>query len=145
MSSRLGRAMGKRFHTMISFNPDTGLKELLDKVIDYTLLMKDFQIKELLTADPLPLISTDITTIFQHLMRLCNIPCTWPIVPLLSLSPSPVIPFTSFSAHTIWCWSLVLTLMRLLRLVWGFQGLRYCVTSWSRRETSCLSFTFSLE
>ena len=59
--------MGKRFHTMISFNPDTGLKELLDKVIDYTLLMKDFQIKELLTADPLPLISTDITTIFQHM------------------------------------------------------------------------------
>ena len=45
--------MGKRFHTMISFNPDTGLKELLDKVMDYTLLMKDFQIKELLTADPL--------------------------------------------------------------------------------------------
>ena len=36
---------------MISFNPDTGLKELLD-ISDgqYTLLMKDFQIKELLTA-----------------------------------------------------------------------------------------------
>ena len=48
---------------MISFNPDTGLNELLDKVIDYTLLMKDFQIKELLTADPLPLISIDITGI----------------------------------------------------------------------------------
>ena len=37
---------------MISVNPDTGLKEMLDKVMDYTLLIKNFQIKELLTTDP---------------------------------------------------------------------------------------------
>ena len=54
---------------MISFNPDTGLKEMLDKVIDYTLLMKGFQIKELLTADPLPLISVVITTIYTDWSR----------------------------------------------------------------------------
>ena len=63
---------GKRFHTTISFDSDTGLKKMLDKVMDYNLLMKDFPIKDLLAADSLSLVSTAIGTIFQHLKKLRN-------------------------------------------------------------------------
>ena len=77
---------GKRFHTTISFDSDTGLKKMLDKVMDYTLLMKDFPIKELLAADSLPLISTAIATIFQHLKKLRN--TTYPTDRAISLVES---------------------------------------------------------
>lgn len=51
---------GKRFHTTLSFDSDTGLKNTLDKVMDYILLMKDFPIKDLLAADTLPLLTNAI-------------------------------------------------------------------------------------
>lgn len=61
--------LGKRFHATISFDSDTGLKEALDKVKNYNLLMKDFPMHELLSANDLSRLKNSITTIFNHLKR----------------------------------------------------------------------------
>lgn len=63
---------GKRFHATISFDSDTGLRDTMDKVVDYNLLMKDFPIKDLLAADNLSLLKSAISNIFQHLKKLRN-------------------------------------------------------------------------
>lgn len=63
---------GKRFHATISFDSDTGLKEALDRVKNYNLLMKDFPIHELLSANDLSKIRNSITAIFNHLKRVRN-------------------------------------------------------------------------
>ena len=39
---------GKRFHATVSFDTDTGLKQALAKVNDYSPLMKDFPLGEFL-------------------------------------------------------------------------------------------------
>ncbi|CAF1306676.1 unnamed protein product, partial [Adineta ricciae] len=39
--------LGKRFHATISFDSDTGLKEAMDKVKNYNMLMKDFPMHDL--------------------------------------------------------------------------------------------------
>ena len=63
---------GKRFHATISFDSDTGLKEALDRVKNYNLLMKDFPIHELLSGNDLPKIKNAISLIFSHLKRVRN-------------------------------------------------------------------------
>lgn len=63
---------GKRFHATISFDSDTGLKEALDRVKNYNLLMKDFPMHELLSANDLSKIKNSITMIFNHLKRVRN-------------------------------------------------------------------------
>ncbi|CAF3346282.1 unnamed protein product [Rotaria sp. Silwood1] len=64
--------LGKRFHATISFDSDTGLKEALDKVKNYNLLMKDFPMHDLLSANDLPKLKNAITIIFNHLKRVRN-------------------------------------------------------------------------
>lgn len=64
--------LGKRFHATISFDSDTGLKEALDRVKNYNLLMKDFPINDLLSANDLTKIKNSITMIFNHLKRVRN-------------------------------------------------------------------------
>jgi dynein heavy chain 1 len=64
--------LGKRFHATISFDSDTGLKEALDKVKNYNLLMKDFPMHDLLSANDLSKIKNSITIIFNHLKRVRN-------------------------------------------------------------------------
>ena len=63
---------GKRFHTTVSFDSDTRLRDTQDKVVDYMQLMRDFPIKELLAADALPAITSAIETVFSHLKKLRN-------------------------------------------------------------------------
>lgn len=63
---------GKRFHTTISFDSDTRLHDIQDKVIDYTQLMRDFPIKDLLAADTWPSVTGAIEMIFSHLKKLRN-------------------------------------------------------------------------
>ncbi len=64
--------LGKRFHATISFDSDTGLKEAFDKVKNYNLLMKDFPMHDLLSANDLLKIKNSITIIFNHLKRVRN-------------------------------------------------------------------------
>jgi dynein heavy chain 1, cytosolic len=64
--------LGKRFHATISFDSDTGLKEALDRVKNYNLLMKDFPIHDLLSANDLSKIRHSLTLIFNHLKRVRN-------------------------------------------------------------------------
>ena len=63
---------GKRFHTTISFDSDTGLTDTQERVNDYLQLMKDFPIKDLLAADSLPTVIASINNIFLHLKKLRN-------------------------------------------------------------------------
>lgn len=64
--------LGKRFHATISFDSDTGLKEALDKVKNYNLLMKDFPMHDLLSGNDLSKLKNSITIIFNHLKRVRN-------------------------------------------------------------------------
>ena len=64
--------LGKRFHATISFESDTGLKEAMDKVKNYNLLMKDFPMHDLLSANDLLKIKNAITVIFNHFKRVRN-------------------------------------------------------------------------
>jgi dynein heavy chain 1 len=64
--------LGKRFHATISFDSDTGLKEAFDKVKNYNLLMKDFPMHDLISANDLLKIKNSITIIFNHLKRVRN-------------------------------------------------------------------------
>jgi dynein heavy chain 1 len=62
---------GKRFHTTLSFDSDTGLRTIQDRVTDYNILMKDFPLKELLAADSLLVIEDVIkNSIFTHLKKI---------------------------------------------------------------------------
>ena len=63
---------GKRFRTTISFDSDTGLKDMQDKVLDYSVLMKDFPIKDLLASDSLDAVTGAILSIFSHLKKIRN-------------------------------------------------------------------------
>ncbi|CAF1486992.1 unnamed protein product [Rotaria sordida] len=60
----------KRFHATVGFDNDTGLKSAMDTVKDHSVLMKDFPINDLLSANELDKIRTALTTIFQHLKKL---------------------------------------------------------------------------
>lgn len=61
---------GKRFKTTISFDSDTGLNDMQEKVKDYNQLMKDFPIKDLLAADSLDSITVALVAIFSHMKKI---------------------------------------------------------------------------
>ncbi|KAI0089933.1 dynein heavy chain, N-terminal region 1-domain-containing protein [Irpex rosettiformis] len=68
----------KRFRATVSFIADTGLKDAIDTVHKYNVLMKDFPLNELLAATDLEKIQEAIGLIFQHIIR------------KLKLSPYPI-------------------------------------------------------
>ncbi|KAI8818344.1 dynein heavy chain [Fimicolochytrium jonesii] len=68
----------KRFHATVSFLADTGLKEAMERVQKYNILMKDFPLNELLAATDLRKIQTSLGMIFGHLTK------------KLKLSPYPI-------------------------------------------------------
>ena len=63
---------GKRFKTTISFDSDTGLNDMQEKVKDYNQLMRDFPIKDLLASDTIESIKRAIVAIFLHLKKMRN-------------------------------------------------------------------------
>uniref|UniRef100_A0A8C4Q4U0 Dynein heavy chain tail domain-containing protein n=1 Tax=Eptatretus burgeri TaxID=7764 RepID=A0A8C4Q4U0_EPTBU len=63
---------GKRFHATVSFDSDTGLKQALETVNDYNLLMKDFPLNDLLSATELDRIRQALLAIFSHLRKIRN-------------------------------------------------------------------------
>ncbi|XP_077870638.1 cytoplasmic dynein 1 heavy chain 1-like [Saccoglossus kowalevskii] len=63
---------GKRFHATVSFDTDTGLKHALATVNDYSPLMKDFPLNDLLSATELDRIRQALVAIFSHLRKIRN-------------------------------------------------------------------------
>ncbi|KAL7667891.1 hypothetical protein ACOME3_008618 [Neoechinorhynchus agilis] len=63
---------GKRFHAVVSFDSDTGLKEAIEKVRDYNVLMKDFPINDLLSATDIESICTAVKVVFSGLRKIRN-------------------------------------------------------------------------
>lgn len=61
---------GKRFHATVSFDTDTGLKQILETVNNYNPLMKDFPINDLLAATELERIRVAVQQIFSHLRKI---------------------------------------------------------------------------
>jgi len=61
---------GKRFHATVSFDTDTGLKQALAKVNDYSPLMKDFPIHDLLAATDLEKVRIAVQAIFVHMRKI---------------------------------------------------------------------------
>ena len=59
----------KRFHATVSFKSDTGIKDALDKVVKYNMLMKDFPLNELLSSTDLDKLNESIQLIFSHLNK----------------------------------------------------------------------------
>ncbi|KAF2754571.1 cytoplasmic dynein-like protein 1 heavy chain 1 [Pseudovirgaria hyperparasitica] len=68
----------KRFQATTSFTADTGLKEKIDEVRKYNLLMRDFPLDELLSATSLSKVRDAVTQIFSHLNKKLRI-CPYPI------------------------------------------------------------------
>ena len=61
---------GKRFHATVSFESDTGLKQALELVKDYNVLMRDFPVNELtMQHDELPAICASLPVVFGHLRK----------------------------------------------------------------------------
>lgn len=56
----------KRFHATVSFIADTGIKDSLDRVQKYNLLMKDFPVCSLLEAADFDAIGAALDSIFSH-------------------------------------------------------------------------------
>lgn len=59
----------KRFHATVSFHADTGIKDALEKVKSYNVLMRDFPLPELLAATTLPTCSDAQRAIFTTLTK----------------------------------------------------------------------------
>ena len=59
----------KRFHATVSFHADTGVKDCMEKVRSYNLLMKDFPLGALLSAATLPACAEAVREMFAHLNR----------------------------------------------------------------------------
>ncbi|KAF2143585.1 uncharacterized protein K452DRAFT_224111 [Aplosporella prunicola CBS 121167] len=59
----------KRFQATVSFTTDTGLKETMEMVQKYNLLMRDFPLDELLSAPSLQKVQDAINLIFTHLNK----------------------------------------------------------------------------
>ncbi|PVU91581.1 hypothetical protein BB561_004323 [Smittium simulii] len=59
----------KRFHATVSFMADTGLKETIDLVSKYNLLMRDLPINDLLAATDINRVSESIISIFNHINK----------------------------------------------------------------------------
>ena len=59
----------KRFHATVSFIADTGIKDCMEMVLKYNLLMKDFPINDLLSAPDLEKIRDSVEAIFTHFTK----------------------------------------------------------------------------
>jgi dynein heavy chain 1 len=57
----------KRYLATVSFTVDTGLKEGMELVRRYNLLMRDFPLDDLLSATDLPKIQDALASVFAHL------------------------------------------------------------------------------
>lgn len=68
----------KRFQATVSFTSDTGLRDAIEKVQKYNILMRDFPIDELLSATSLPKVQDAIGLIFGHLNKKLRI-CPYPV------------------------------------------------------------------
>jgi dynein heavy chain 1 len=68
----------KRFQATVSFTSDTGLRDAIEKVQKYNILMRDFPIDELLSATSLPKVQDAIGQIFGHLNKKLRI-CPYPV------------------------------------------------------------------
>ncbi|CAI4230233.1 unnamed protein product [Auanema sp. JU1783] len=61
---------GKRFHATVSFDTDTGLKQMVATVADYNSLMKDMPLNELVSATDMDGIRFAISNIFNHMKKM---------------------------------------------------------------------------
>lgn len=74
----------KRYQATLSFSADTGLKEAMDLVQKYNVLMHDFPLDDLLAATSLEKVEEALSMIFSHLNRKLRI-CPYPIRRSLAL------------------------------------------------------------
>ncbi|PVV04132.1 hypothetical protein BB560_001375 [Smittium megazygosporum] len=74
----------KRFHATVSFMADTGLKETMDLVSKYNVLMRDLPINVLLSATDIVKVSESIDMIFSHINKKLRI-TPYPVKRALSL------------------------------------------------------------
>ncbi len=74
---------GKLYFAIVSFDSDTGLKETVETVEDYNVLMKDLPLNELSSATELTKITLAIKNIFNHLRKIRN--TKYPLNRLLKL------------------------------------------------------------
>ncbi|KAI9105868.1 dynein heavy chain [Phlyctochytrium arcticum] len=68
----------KRFHATVSFYADTGMKDAVETVQKYNILMKDFPLNELLSTTDIRKLQESLIYIFNHLNK------------KLKLSPYPI-------------------------------------------------------
>jgi dynein heavy chain 1, cytosolic len=74
----------KRYQATLSFSADTGLKEAMDLVQKYNVLMHDFPLDDLLAATSLAKVEDALNMIFSHLNKKLRI-CPYPIRRTLAL------------------------------------------------------------
>jgi len=74
----------KRYQATLSFSADTGLKEAVDLVQKYNVLMHEFPLDDLLAATSLEKVEDALNLIFAHLNRKLRI-CPYPIRRSLAL------------------------------------------------------------
>ena len=68
----------KRFHATVSFHTDTGIKDSLERVRSYNVLMRDFPLPDLLAATTLPACSDALRAIFSVLSKKLRV-STYPV------------------------------------------------------------------
>ncbi|WFC97970.1 hypothetical protein MYAM1_000690 [Malassezia yamatoensis] len=68
----------KRFHATVSFHTDTGIKDSLERVRSYNVLMRDFPLPELLAANSLAACGDALRAIFGVLTKKLRV-CTYPV------------------------------------------------------------------
>ena len=74
----------KRYQATLSFSADTGLKEAMELVQKYNVLMHDFPLDDLLAATSLGMVEEALNAIFAHLNKKLRI-CPYPIRRSLAL------------------------------------------------------------
>lgn len=75
---------GKRFHAIVSFIADMGLKECAEKVRDYNNVLKDFPLNDLLSATDLSKCRDAVNAIFSHFNKKLKI-APYPVKRALAL------------------------------------------------------------
>ena len=74
----------KRYQATLSFSADTGLKEAVETVQKYNVLMHEFPLDDLLAATSLEKVEEALNAIFSHMNKKLRI-CTYPIRRSLAL------------------------------------------------------------
>ena len=59
----------KRFHATVSFHADTGVRDCIDKVRSYNVLLRDLPVSELLAAPALPATGDAVRALFSHVNK----------------------------------------------------------------------------